>query len=203
VLVPADGDPAAATDLISRLDALVLCGGRPLEPHVFTSHPRPTLEEIDPPRYRNERALILSALARRIPMLGICRGMQMINETLGGTLVRNLALDWPGALPHYQTEPAEHATHRVRFVRPSRLSTVINRDHAWVNSAHRQAVETPGAGLHTVAWADDGVIEAIETDGQTLFVIGVQFHPEALVHHHEEWLELFRLLVEAARLCAL
>lgn len=197
-LLPVEGDRAAAGDLIGRLDGLLLAGGRPLPVGFFTEHLRPSLEQTDPARYWFEHALVLAACEHGVPMLGICRGMQTINEALGGTLVRNLALDWPGALGHHKTDPEEHPTHRIRIAPHSHLSAVVGEDQAQVNSYHRQAVETPGAGLVAVAWADDGVIEAVEAPGDDPFIVGVQFHPETLIQTDDRWLGLFAMLVTAA-----
>lgn len=197
-LLPVEGDRATARDLIGRLDGLLLAGGRPLPADFFTEHPRPSLEQTDPARYWFEHTLVLAAVEHGVPVLGICRGMQTINEALGGTLVRNLALDWPGALDHRKTDPEEHPAHWIRIAPHSHLSAVVGEDRAQANSLHLQAVETPGAGLVAVAWADDGVIEAVEAPGDDPFIVGVQFHPEALIQHDGRWLGLFAMLVTAA-----
>lgn len=199
VLVPAVGRPSEAADVVRRIDALVVTGGRRLPPRFFIDHPRPTLGQTDPERYRFERALILGACEQELPVLGICRGMQTLSQALGGTLVRNLTLDWPGALKHRQASPASRPTHRIRVAPLSRLSAVVGRRHARVNTFHLQAVETPGPGLKAVAWADDGVIEAIESPRGDSFLMGVQFHPEALAQKDRRWLGLFRALIAAAR----
>lgn len=199
VWIPAEGGRADARNLIGRLDAVVLTGGRRLDAAFFAANPRPTLEQTDPTRYWLEHALILAACEREVPLLGICRGMQMLNEALGGTLVGNLTLDWPCALNHHQSEDPDRPSHWIRMAPDSRLATAVAATRERVNSFHRQAVEQPGTGLRAVAWADDGVIEAVEASRPAAFIVGVQFHPEALVQREGRWLGLFEALVDAAR----
>jgi putative glutamine amidotransferase len=197
VLVTPLGDRAVAA-LARRLDALVLTGGRSLPPGALGARRRPTLAQIDPVRYRFERALVRAVRARARPVLGICRGMQTMNQALGGTLVHNLAADWPGALRHHAGRSGAPVAHGIRVAARSRLAALVGAPVA-VNSLHRQAVRTPGRGLRAVAWAPDGVIEAVEGRAPAGFMIGVQFHPELLARRDRRWLRLFRALVEAAR----
>lgn len=194
VLVPVEGKSGIAA-VASRIDALVLTGGGGLPAWYFDEHPRPALEETDPERYRFEAALVGAALGRNLPILGICRGMQMLSEIMGGTRIRNLMLDRPAAGEHYL---ARSATHRIEIDARSRLAAVVGADRAAVNSRHRQAVDEPGAGLRAVAWAEDGTVEAVEGAAEAAFLAGVQFHPESLAPRDERWLGLFRALLSAA-----
>lgn len=199
MLVPAEGQRAIARDLAGRIDALLLTGGRGLAARDLVRNPRPTLETTDPARYWFEHALVLAACDRRMPVLGICRGMQMLNEALGGTLVLNLALDWPGAIKHTTDTPETLPHHRIEVAPGSHLAGVLGEASTPVNSLHRQAVAMPGVGLKAVAWAPDGVIEAIEGPREGPFLVGVQFHPETLARKDRRWLGLFGALIAAAR----
>lgn len=193
-----DDDSNTALLAVPRLDAVLLTGGRRLPAGFFTEHPRPSLQESDPERYRLEHALILAACDHQVPVLGICRGMQMLSEVIGGALVRNLTLDWPGAQEHRQEEPPDEPTHPIRIRADSTLAGIVGGGDARINSFHRQAVESPGDGLEAVAWADDGVIEAVEARGGGQFLASVQY-PEALVHRDGRWTHLFAAFVGARR----
>lgn len=187
----------AIPELLERVDGILLTGGGRLPLGTFRAdRPAPTLEAINPGRYAFERQLIRAAVARGIPLLGICRGMQMINETLGGRLIHNIAADLPHALQHYQRVPGWRPTHAISIAPDSRLAEIVGEAQDEVNSFHRQAVATPGSGLRVTAVAPDGVVEAVESGSG--FVLGVQFHPEKMVNRQARWRRIFQALVAAA-----
>ncbi|MDQ7850568.1 MAG: gamma-glutamyl-gamma-aminobutyrate hydrolase family protein [Armatimonadota bacterium] len=187
----------AIPELMERLGGILLTGGGRLPPGTFmTGRPAPTLEAINPGRYAFERQLIRAAIARGIPLLGICRGMQMINETLGGRLIHNIVAALPHALQHYQRAPGWRPSHTISIAPDSRLAEIVGGMQAEVNSFHRQAVANPGSGLRVTALAPDGVVEAVESGSG--FVLGVQFHPEKMVNRQARWRRIFRALVAAA-----
>jgi putative glutamine amidotransferase len=196
MLLPVLQDALAPDAMLARLDGLLVSGGGTLPPEAFTTNPRPTLAETNPVRYRFERALLDAALGRDIPVLGICRGHQMLNEAAGGSLIQNIALDVPGALEHRQSAPGWQPVHALRVAAGSRLSG-LGLPSGPVNSFHRQAVQVPGAGFSAVAWSPDGLVEAIEMPGGR-FAMGLQFHPEKLWPREPGWLAPFLALVLAA-----
>lgn len=175
VLLPPilDGDSVSA--VIARLDGLVLTGGGDIGPSCYRQPPGEVVLGVDPDRDRAELQLILEALALHVPVLAICRGMQMLNVALRGTLVQHLA-DHPA---HFDTDVA--ARHVVTVRPDSLLRRVTGVSSFRVNSLHHQAVLDLAPGLRVSAVADDGVVEALEIAGRD-DVLGVQWHPELLTN---------------------
>ena len=146
-----------------------------------------------------ELDLTRHALDRRLPLLAICRGIQVLNVALGGTLQQDIPSGVAGALTHAQTAPRPQPTHRVKIEDGTRLARILGASELEVNSFHHQAVARLGDGLHAVAWSPDGVVEGAEMDASCGFVIAVQWHPEDLVGHDATARNLFRALVDASR----
>jgi len=185
-------------EILGRIQGLLISGGGAIGARYFSKQQRPTLRDTNPLRYEFEQDLIRSALHLGLPVLGICRGMQMLNEVTGGSLIENIVLDIPGAFDHYQRLPGWRPTHAISLKEGSLLSDILGVRDARVNSFHRQAVAETGSGMRVTARAEDGVIEAIEGTGGG-FAIGVQFHPEMLVERHKLWTKLFKAFVSAAQ----
>ncbi|MGY0057068.1 gamma-glutamyl-gamma-aminobutyrate hydrolase family protein [Streptomyces sp. LZ34] len=188
MLPPDPEDPAAARSLLSRLDGLVISGGPDVEPARYGAEPH---ERTGPPareRDRWELALIEAALEDGIPLLGICRGMQLLNVAHGGTLVQHLEghVGPPGVFERHEVKPV-----------PGTLLARIAPESVSVPTYHHQAVDRLGEGLVVSAQATgDGTVEAVEVPGGSSFVLGVQWHPEA-----GEDVRVMRALVEAAARC--
>jgi putative glutamine amidotransferase len=115
---------------------------------------------------------------RRLPLLAICFGMQVLNVSRGGTLIQDIASQIPNSIKHDQGVPRDRPSHRVKIARTSLVSQLAESDTALVNSHHHQAVETVGRELIATAWAADGLVEAVEDSREDRFVVGVQWHPE-------------------------
>jgi putative glutamine amidotransferase len=176
--------------LLDRLCGICLSGGPDIDPAGYGEDERaPELGKTEPDLDGYELAIAQLADARRMPILGICRGAQALNVARGGTLLQHVE-------GHRQTERGRFTTGSVRIAPGSRLALVMGETSAEVNSFHHQAVQQLGGGLRAVAWAPDGLVEGLEGEGPDLF-LGVQWHAESLTDRPEH-LALFRELVEEA-----
>jgi putative glutamine amidotransferase len=183
--------------LLDRLCGVCLSGGPDIDPEGYGEPTRnPHLGTTEPDLDAYELAIAQLADARRMPILGICRGVQTLNVARGGTLHQHLGDVTDGSIQHRQAARGRIATHSVRIAPQSRLARVMGVTEAEVNSFHHQAADRLGQGLRAVAWAPDGVVEGIESDGPELY-LGAQWHAESLIDRPEQ-LELFRELVDEA-----
>jgi putative glutamine amidotransferase len=175
VLLPSVAHEAeVAADLLTRLDGLVLSGGGDLDPALYGAGRHPRTNGIRPDRDSSEAALARAALAAGLPLLGICRGMQLLTAVTGGTLVQHL----PEVVGHDGHAPARatYGTHPVRLVPGTRLHKALG-DEADVRSYHHQGIASVGEGWEVAAHAPDGTVEAIEARDHP-FAVGVLWHPE-------------------------
>jgi putative glutamine amidotransferase len=183
VVLPPVGDAEA---ILGRLDGICLSGGPDLDPAAYGARERhPELGETEPSLDAFELALARAALARGVPILGVCRGAQTLNVAAGGTLHQHLD-------GHRQTEPSTVTTQEVGIAPETGLARILGAGRMPVNSFHHQAVDRLGTGLRVAARAVDGIVEAVEGTG---FTLGVQWHAETLPGH----LPLFGALVAAAQ----
>src|SRR4030095_13889186 len=185
--------------LAAGLDGLLLTGGGDIDPALFGEAPQPTLYDVAPIRDTFEANAARWAVEHRLPLLCICRGVQVLNVALGGSLYQDVGTDPGTTLPHSQKEPRDQPTHKVRIAPGSRLAEVVGADEVEVNSMHHQALKSLGRGLAAVAWAPDQLVEGVEMPEQPGFVLGVQWHPEELIGHSEAARRLFAALVTHAR----
>ena len=190
VLLPVD--TRAPAELLERVDALLLIGGADVEPTIYGAQSDPATEATYPERDEFEIALLRGAIARSIPVLGICRGVQVINVALGGTLVQDL-IDADGSHPHRKSLGSFQGSEHEVFLEPGSLATdAAGEQRHVVRCHHHQAIDRLGDGLAVSGRAADGVVEAVEAaDGRWL--LGVQWHPEA-----DERSRLFAALHDAA-----
>lgn len=199
VIIPLTVAGADLRALAARLDGILLTGGGDLDPALFGEAPHPQLGRVDADRDTLEIELTRLALAAGQPLLGVCRGAQVLNVALGGTLYQDLPSEYgPGLLRHahpVKDFPREHQAHPVQVEEESLLARVLGVPVARVNSRHHQAIKTVAPGLVVTARAPDGVIEGVERPDHP-FALAVQWHPENL-QAQPEMKALFVKFVEA------
>jgi putative glutamine amidotransferase len=176
VLLTPVHSPAAVRAVMAHCSGLVLTGGEDVDPRRYGEEPIEALGAVTPARDELESAALGLALERDLPVLGICRGCQLLNVYFGGTLYQDLPTQRPGTGVHEQPGWAG-GSHDVRVQPGSRLHGIVAGPELWLNSFHHQAIRDVAPGLEVVALADDGVVEAVEARDHA-WVIGVQWHPE-------------------------
>ena len=199
LLIPLGLDEVALTTLLAHLDGLVLTGGGDVAGEEYRSEHPDFIFDVDTDRDRVELFLARQAMAEQLPLLAICRGHQLLNVALGGTLYEDVLAWMPGAIKHdfFGEHPRNHQAHTVAIEPGSKLAATLGRREASVNSLHHQGIRDLAPGLAAAAHAPDGLIEGVEAVDHP-FALGVQWHPENLIHDVPEMLALFRGLVEAA-----
>lgn len=200
VVIPPYMDAEALCSTLDNVDGILLSGGGDLNPLLLGEEPIPELHSICPERDEQELLLIREAYNRQIPMLGICRGIQMLVAALGGSLFQDLASQYKDAplIKHSQDIAREYASHTVRLEPGSVLSSIFNAEKLSVNSFHHQAVHEAGPCLRVVARSVDGVVEAVEST-EYKSIIGVQWHPECFILRNDRcMMPLFNWLVGEA-----
>jgi putative glutamine amidotransferase len=199
ILSPLMG-PALATGALDEVDGLVLTGGEDVDPAWYGAEPSPLLDPPSRERDLFELALFAVARQRSIPILGICRGIQVINVALGGTLFQDIPSERPGRVNHRPEGPRDSRSHRVRLQPGSRAAQALGGTQVSVNSSHHQAIKDLAPGLVAAGWTDDDLIEAAETPDGAPWLLAVQWHPEEM--HRERHAPdggLFAALVGEAR----
>lgn len=199
LLIPLGLSDEDLQTVFERIDGVLLPGGGDIEPGVYNGQMHPTMWGIDPERDRTEFFMARSAARDGKPFLAICRGIQVFNVALGGTLWEDIPSLAPSEVVHQAPNdlPRTHLAHAVDVQPGSRLARQLGKSHTWVNSLHHQAVRRLAADLVATACAPDGLIEGVEIPGH-LFAVGVQWHPENLIHDDPGMLGLFKGLVAAA-----
>jgi putative glutamine amidotransferase len=196
VLPPTELDPAGAADLVARFDGLLLSGGPDVDPARFDAAPHATVYGVDPLVDAFEATLTEAAVATGVPVLAICRGIQLLNVVLGGTLHQHLADD-EALLPHGDPHNVAGATHEVVVEPGTRLAEALGTTTVTGESVHHQAVDRVGDGLSVSARTADGVVEGLELDDG--WVVGVQWHPERTAAVDPVQQRLFDAFVDRAR----
>lgn len=191
---------ADADAMLDGMDGLLLTGGEDIAPERYGEAAHPALGDVHAGRDEFEVALVRAAHARSLPTFAICRGVQIANVALDGTLVQDIPTQVPGALAHESGRPRDERTHVVRLTAGSRLAHACSAAEIRVNSMHHQSLGRLGNGLVATALAPDGVIEGVEWAGNDWWLLGAQWHPEELVQTTDSWdRALFQAFAAAAR----
>lgn len=179
LLISPEVTPEARAELIQRLDGLLLPGGEDINPARYGATPHPKTGPAVDVRDHNEIALVHDVLAADLPLFCICRGHQVLNVALGGTLVQDIPELLDTDLNHWVRDPRTERPHRVQVDPDSRLSSILGATDIAVNSIHHQAIDRVAPDLRVTATAPDGIVEGLELPGQR-FALSVQWHPEDL-----------------------
>jgi putative glutamine amidotransferase len=195
-------DPASVARMVGVAHGLVLTGGEDVDPALYGQAPHPELGAVNRARDDIELAALKAALARGIPILAICRGLQLLNVGLGGTLYQDLPSQRVGGLLHEQTAPVGHRWHHASVEKGSGMEAILGTRELFINSFHHQGIDALAPGLHAVVRAEDGLIEGVEAR-EYPWLYGVQWHPErgeaeAADHTRDPDKRLFHTFVEAA-----
>ena len=200
VIVPPSASPESVLRVLDVVAGLVLSGGEDVDPSRYGATPHPELGPVNCARDDTELALLGRARALGLPTLAICRGIQVVNVALGGTLVQDLPSERQGIAPHDVDDERDSRVHGVRIDPDSHLASILGAQSLGVNSIHHQAVDRLGEAMRINARADDGTVEGVESDDPNWWMVGVQWHPEELTTTPEPWdRRLFAAFAAACR----
>jgi putative glutamine amidotransferase len=201
ILIPLDLGDDSLRAVFDRLDGLLIPGGVDVDPKEYGEQVAPYCGSIDPAEDATEQRLLRWAFEKPLAILGICRGIQMLNVAAGGSLYQDVDAQLPNLLhhPHIQGNPRNFRAHTIEVKPQSRLARALGTSQIEVNSRHHQAVKEVAPGFHVTAHAPDGIIEGIEPDDLRHFVLGVQFHPENLIDDDVRTVGIFKEFVKAAQ----
>lgn len=197
-VLPYSDDKQVVDAYLDRVSGVLVTGGAfDIPPEAYGESARDGLGTLKPGRTNFEMLVLRGALSRRMPVLGVCGGMQLLNVAFKGTLFQDIRLEVPASKSHEQSHDRTHPQHPVEVKDGTVLADCVGRGQLMVNSTHHQAVKAVGEGLLTSAIANDGIIEAIEA--KEGFVVGVQWHPELLIDTVPPHLGLYKTFVNRAR----
>jgi putative glutamine amidotransferase len=200
LMIPHLEDAESLRELYEMLDGLMLPGGVDIHPRYYDEEPHPKLDPTDDGLDWIEATLLRWALADDMPVFGICRGEQVLNVVMGGTLWQDLPSEYATVFDHresFKRKIRDYLAHDVRIDPDSRLAEIAGATRVWVNTSHHQAIKRVAPGLRATAWSPDDLVEGVESPDH-FFVVAVQWHPEEMVKKHEWALRLFRAFVDAA-----
>ncbi len=198
VCIPAVKDEADYGYYMEILDGIIFTGGVDINPSCYGEEPLKEVSGIAPSKDEYELGLFKKAYDGKMPIFGICRGNQLINVALGGSLYQDINSQLPGSFGHYPKEtPEDELYHSVELVEGSKLHEIMGVNKLHVNSFHHQAIKSLGRELKVTAVSKDNIIEAVEST-EDRYLLGVQWHPECLTKRYQIFLSLFSRLVQEA-----
>ncbi|MEH7481111.1 gamma-glutamyl-gamma-aminobutyrate hydrolase family protein [Neobacillus drentensis] len=186
-------NPEISLETLGLCDGIILSGGEDVDPKLFNQDPHHQLGPTTPERDLAEIAIVKYALENDIPLLAICRGVQILNVALGGTLIQDISSQVSEPIQHSQKIDRSQDTHWVTISKNSRLFEIVGSNRVRVNSLHHQAIGEVAKDLRIVAQSSDGIVEAVEYNHPTTFTVGVQWHPESMASTN---VEMNNLLLE-------
>lgn len=202
-IFPPTTSRAVAAEAVRRCDGVLMTGGNDINPKLYDPNLPEALEKtvgaLEPDRDVWEKEIVAEIMAQRKPLFGICRGHQMLNVALGGTLIVDIPSQVPNHLKHSRMDCKNEPVHDVKIAPDSLLAELVGQENLAVNSTHHQAIGRLAPELRAVAQSADGVIEAVElkNDADRPFLLGVQFHPERLIDRYAVFLQVFSGFIEA------
>lgn len=188
-----------AEETVNLCDAILLSGGEDVDPAFYNQDPHQKLGSTIPLRDKVELALIKAAMEKRKPILAICRGVQILNVALGGTLLQDIPSQVSNSIQHTQTAERGRDTHWATIDVNSRLYEIIGVESVRVNSLHHQAIDRLADALKVTASSSDGIIEAVEQKNYADFLLGIQWHPESMASSYERMNRIFAQFIAAAK----
>lgn len=197
-MLPLTADRSMLEQIAGEWDGFLFTGGQDVSPAVYGQQALPVCGECSPLRDDMERGLLSLALERDKPVFGICRGIQLINAALGGTLYQDLPTQAPSDVEHHQSPPYDRPVHQVELVEDTPLYALLNKRVLSVNSYHHQAVRDLAPGLRAMAYSADGLVEAVYAPGKK-YLWAVQWHPEFSFRRDSDSKKLFQSFVDAAK----
>ena len=187
LIVPPLSNDSAATAVLDSVSGLVLTGGEDVDPARYGEERHEKVRNVSAARDATEAALVVEAKSRGMPVLAICRGIQILNVALGGTLVQDISSQCKTDISHDEDGPRDSRSHEIAVEPGSLIADAIGTEHASVNSFHHQSVKRVADGMRVTARSPDGVIEGLESTDEDWWVMAVQWHPEEMTESSEPW----------------
>lgn len=195
LIIPLMEDIGDIKDYIDIIDGILFTGGRDLSPLLYGENPIKKVDTISYVRDKMEIELFNRAYEMQIPILGICRGLQIINVALGGNLYQDINIQLPYSLGHVSTYDLSQGYHSIDIIDDTILYDVLGVRRIDVNSNHHQSIKDLGKTLRVNSLSQDSIIEGIESIENRNFILGLQFHPESMIHSCKEFLNIFQYFV--------